>query len=313
MRVDPHYRALVSVLRPTTCRVGSPWWSCSQRARVNAAKAAESQFESSAKVMRMLGPSYWRTYQRHCGMLRSEILVFVPAALCERWAQGFDVRVGTCAGQPTRELVGRVTVVVSGNPWYFLTRPVPPSRSQRSSTWCRRVWFYFWRCLTSTAGCPRSLLLSPYPYFSASPFPLSSLVSSDLPGSQAAKSILQGAGLTSTGALRLPRSSFLCSLFPPSRSQAAHRFQHIYHFGIFGPIIRGRRDGPGPPSPLRLRLPGPWPAARTHGGVELNCELNVSHGFSFVEACYILHDGPSYPRVKGMCNTVDGSGLSAKS
>ena len=60
-------------------------------------------------------PSYWWTYQRHCGMLGPKILVFVPAALCERWAQGFDARAGTSAGQPTRELVGRGTVVVSGN------------------------------------------------------------------------------------------------------------------------------------------------------------------------------------------------------
>ena len=164
-------------------------------------------------------------------------------------------------------------------------------------------------------------------FFMASPFPLSSLVSSDLPSwlrglgihetrllhSQAAKSILRGARLTPMCAHRLPRFSFLCSLTSPLRSRAAHRFQLLFHFGIFGPIIRGRRDGPGPPSPLRLRLPGPWPAAWTHGGVELNCELNVSHGFSFVEACYIFNDGPSYPRVKGMCNTVNGSGLCAQS
>ena len=44
-------------------------------------------------------------------MLGPEILVDVPAALCERWAQGFDSRAGTSAGQPYRELVGRVTVV----------------------------------------------------------------------------------------------------------------------------------------------------------------------------------------------------------
>ena len=34
----------------------------------------------------------------------------------------------------------------------------------------------------------------------------------------------------------------------------------------------------------RRRLPGPWPAAWTRGGVELDCELNVSYGFSFVES-----------------------------
>ena len=46
----------------------------------------------------------------------------------------------------------------------------------------------------------------------------------------------------------------------------------------------------------------------THGGVELNCELNMSHGFPFVESGYKVNDGPGYPRVKGMRNNVDGSG-----
>ena len=58
----------------TTCRAGSPWWSCSHRARVNAAGAAESRYDSSAQVtgartsgiVRMLGP---------------KLLVDVPAAL----------------------------------------------------------------------------------------------------------------------------------------------------------------------------------------------------------------------------------------
>ena len=100
----------------------------------------------------------------------------------------------------------------------------------------------------------------------------------------------------------LPSSPlFLCSL------TAAHRFGRIFHFGIFGPIIRGRRDGPRPPSTLRRRLPGSWPAAWTHGGVELNCELNMYHGFPFVESGYKVNDGPGYPRVKGMCKNVDGS------
>ena len=34
----------------------------------------------------------------------------------------------------------------------------------------------------------------------------------------------------------------------------------------------------------------------------------MSHGFPFVESGYIVNDGPGYPRVKGMCNNVDGSG-----
>ena len=52
-------------------------------------------------------------------MLGHEILVFVPTTLCERWARGFDARAGNSTGLPTRELVGRVTVVVSGNPVVF--------------------------------------------------------------------------------------------------------------------------------------------------------------------------------------------------
>ena len=58
-------------------------------------------------------------------------------------------------------------------PWYFLTRLVQPSRSHRSSTWCRRVWYNNRRVLTSTALCPRSLVLLPYYFYALS---LSSLV-----------------------------------------------------------------------------------------------------------------------------------------
>ena len=101
----------------------------------------------------------------------------------------------------------------------------------------------------------------------------------------------------------LPSSSlFLCSL------TAAHRFGRIFHFGIFGPIIRRRQDESGTPSTLRPRLSGPWPTVWTHGGVELNCELNVSQGFFLVESGYVVDDGPGYPRVRRMCNNVDGSG-----
>ena len=64
---------------------------------------------------------YWWTYQRHCGVLGPEILVDVPAALCKRWAQGVRRNSGP-AGQPTRELVGRVTVFVSGNPAVFFNK-----------------------------------------------------------------------------------------------------------------------------------------------------------------------------------------------
>ena len=64
---------------------------------------------------------------------------------------------------------------------------------------------------------------------------------------------------------------------------------------------------------FRCRLPGPWPAAWTRGGVELNCELNVSYVFSFVESGCAVDGRPSYPRVKGMCTTVDGYGLCVQS
>ena len=132
-------------------------------------------------------------------------------------------------------------------------------------------------------------------FLRTSPFLLSSLVSSDLPGSESLESMrlaniilmprspfCGGAGLTPMSAHQVPsvfvpsaRSLLLFAIEPPIGSSA------ICHFGIFGPIIRGRQDGPGTPSTLRRRLPGPWPAALTHGGVELNCELNVSQGFSF--------------------------------
>ena len=91
--------------------------------------------------------------------------------------------------------------------WYFLTRLVPSSRSHKSSTRCRRVWYQHRRGLTSSAQCRdrccyRSIFPTPSPFFSR-------------------------------------RFSFLCSL------TAAHRFRRSSHFGIFGPIIRGRHDGPG--------------------------------------------------------------------
>ena len=72
-----------------------------------------------AGIVGMLGQCYWWTYQRHCGMLGPGILVDVPAVLCEHWAQRFDTRGDTSPGQPTRELVGRETVFVSGNPVVF--------------------------------------------------------------------------------------------------------------------------------------------------------------------------------------------------
>ena len=71
-------------------------------------------------------PCYWWTYQRHCGMLGPEILVVVPAALCESWAQGVRHKSGHLrwatnprTGGPRDGRLCQVT------PRYFLTRLVP--------------------------------------------------------------------------------------------------------------------------------------------------------------------------------------------
>ena len=96
-----------------------------------------------------------------CGMLCPEILVDAPAALCERWAQGVRRKSGHLrwatnprTGGPSDGRLCQVT------PRYFLTRLVPPSRSQRSSTWCRRglvlrpVWLDFDFALFSFTPSP---------------------------------------------------------------------------------------------------------------------------------------------------------------
>ena len=59
-------------------------------------------------------------------MLGPETLVGVPAALCERWAQWVRCKSGHLRWQPTRELVGRVTVVVAGNPAVFFNTAGTP-------------------------------------------------------------------------------------------------------------------------------------------------------------------------------------------
>ena len=88
-------------------------------------------------------PCYWWTYQRHCGMLGPEILVDVPCV--NAGPKGFDTRGGTSAGQPTRELVGRETVFVSGNPAVFCNTAGTPEQVSKSSTWCRRGWYFVQR------------------------------------------------------------------------------------------------------------------------------------------------------------------------
>ena len=74
-------------------------------------RALESLVHVPAALWECWAPSYWWTYQRHCGMLGPVTLVVVPAASCDRWAQGFDEERVPPAGQPTRELVDRETVV----------------------------------------------------------------------------------------------------------------------------------------------------------------------------------------------------------
>ena len=215
--------------------------------------AAESRYDSRARAAGARTSGI-------VGMLGPEILVCVPAALCERWAQRVRHKSGHLrwaanprTGGPRNGRLCQVT------PWYFLTRLVPPSRSHRSSTWCRRVW----RGLTSTVLCPRSLLLSLFDFFTPSPFLLSSLF--------------------------VP---LLAQCRPSLRAYLSLR-----------PVWADYSWTP------RRRLPGPWPAAWTRGGVELNCELNVSYVFSFVETGCVVDDRPSYPRVKGMSTDVDGYGL----
>ena len=114
-------------------------------------------------------PSYWWTYQRHCGMLGPEILVDVPAALCERWAQGVSTQErAPPAGQPTRELVGRVTVFVSGNPVVFFNAAAALEQVTQELYLVSAFLVLPQACLTSTVPCSRSFLLSPYFFYSLS-------------------------------------------------------------------------------------------------------------------------------------------------
>ena len=79
-----------------------------------------------------------------------------------------------------------------------------------------------------------------------------------------------------------PSPFLLSSLFVPllahcRPSVPAHlTFRHIWADFPWTPRWAGFSSN------FRRRLPGPWPAAWTRGGVELKCELNVSYGFSFV-------------------------------
>ena len=176
-----------------------------------------STWESSRRgggivAVRLESTSFWCTYQRHCGNAGTRVTGERTSGIVECWAprywwtyqrrcvnagpKGFDARAGTSAGQPTRELVGRVTVFVSGNPAVFFNTAGTPEQVSKEfymvSAWLvlRPVWLDFDFDLFS---------------FTPSPFLPSSFL-------------------------------FLCSL------TAAHRFGRIFHFGIFGPTIRGRLD-----------------------------------------------------------------------
>ena len=74
-------------------------------------------------------------------MLGPRLLVRVPAALCERWAQGVRLKSGHLRWATNPRTFGpsdgRLCQVFL---WYFLTRLVPSSRSH-SSTRCRRGWY----------------------------------------------------------------------------------------------------------------------------------------------------------------------------
>ena len=137
-----------------------------QRARVKAAGAAESRYDSCAQatgartsdIVRMLGP---------------ELLVDVPAALCERWAQGFEARAGTPRRATNPKTGGRGPEERSSSqvtPELFFNtagafKPVSLELYTVSAHVVRQP------CLTSIARCPRSWLLSPYYVLTPSPFP----------------------------------------------------------------------------------------------------------------------------------------------
>ena len=168
-----------------------------------------STWESSRRgggrvAVRLESTSHWCTYQRHCGNagtritgVRTSGVVGTRGPRVRRKSGHLRWATNRRTGGPSD---GRLCQV---SPWYFLTRLVPPSRSHGSSTWCRRVWYYHRRGLTSTVQCPRSLLLSLYHFL----LPL---------------------------LFFSRRFSFLCSL------TAALRFRRIFHFGIFGPIFRAQ-------------------------------------------------------------------------
>ena len=186
------------------------------------------------------------------------------AVLCEHWAQRFDTRAGTSAGQPTRERRS----FVSGIPVVFFNAAGALEQVTQEL-------YTVSACLVSTTAwpdldCTVPVVVAAIALFSSAPSPF------------------------------LPSSPFVPLLAHCRPSLPAFlSLRHIWAENSWTPTWAG----------FRRRLPGPWPAAWTRGGVGLNCQLKLSCVFSFVESGCVDDDRPSYPRVKGMCTDVDGYGL----
>ena len=157
---------------------------------------------------RLESTSYWCTYQRHCGNAGTpEILVFVPAALCECWAQRLtQERARPLGNQPENWWAERRSFA-SGNRVVFFLRGWYARAGLTGALHGVGVfgttpaWLDF--------DCAVSEVVATFAYYFLLPLLFFS-----------------------------PRFSFLCSL------NAALCFGRIFHFGIFGPIIRGHLHGP---------------------------------------------------------------------
>ena len=104
-----------------------------------------------------------------------KLLVHVPAALCERWAQGVRRKSGhrPQGNQPENWWAERRSFV-SGNPVVFFNAAGALEQVTQERYMVSACLVFPQACLTSTVPCPRSFLLSPY-FSPPSPFLLSSL------------------------------------------------------------------------------------------------------------------------------------------
>ena len=131
-----------------------------------------STWESSRRgggrvAVRLESTSYWCTYQRHRVMLGPEILVDVPAALCERWAQGVRRKSGhpPQGNQPENWWAERRSFV-SGNPAVFFNTAGTPEQVSKElyvvSAWLvlRPAWLDFDFALFSFTPSPFSSLVA---------------------------------------------------------------------------------------------------------------------------------------------------------